>query len=78
MTSLLCYQHFSNLSEDERIEIDKEVKKNREEVYFFIRELPSNSRRKVKRLLLRLMVIFEVGQPLVSFAVMVPLPPTTS
>ena len=36
MNSLLYYQYLSNLTENEKIEIDKGVKKNREEVYFFV------------------------------------------
>ena len=73
MNSLLYYQYLSNLIEDEKIEIDKEVKKNREEVYFFVRELPSNSKRKVKRVFAYAMFAFQLSQPLVSCHIVMPL-----
>ena len=76
MTSLLYYQHLSNLTEDEKIEIDKEVKKNREEVNLFVRELPSNSKLKVKRVFAYAMFAFQLSQSLVScsYHVVMPLP----
>ena len=39
-----------------------------------VKELPSNSKRKAKRLLVHLMLIFEASQPLVSCQVVMPLP----
>ena len=64
------------MSEDEIIEIDKEVKKNREEVYFFVKKLPLNCKRKAKRLLAYGIFIFQAGQPLVpcAYHVVMPLP----
>ena len=72
MTALLYYSISSDLTEDEIIEIDSQVANNRE----FVRNLPSNSKRKAKRVLLYATFIFQFGQPLVTYAaaVMVPLP----
>ena len=72
MTALLYYSISSDLTEDEIIEIDSQVANNRE----FVRNLPSNSKRKAKRVLLYATFIFQLGQPLVPYAaaVMVPLP----
>ena len=47
MSSLLYYSYSSDLAKDEIIEIDKQVKKNREGVYLFVKELPLNSKRTV-------------------------------
>jgi hypothetical protein len=52
MTALLYYSISSDLTEDEIIELDKQVASNREKVYLFLTELPSNSKRKAKRLCL--------------------------
>lgn len=41
MTSFLYYSISSDLTKDEIIEIDKQVAKNREAVYLFIRKLAS-------------------------------------
>ena len=49
MSSLLYYSISSDLTEDEIIEIDRRVTKEREAVYLFFRELHSNSKRKVKK-----------------------------
>lgn len=72
MTALLYYSISLDLTEDEIIEIDSQVANNRE----FVRNLPSNSKRKAKRVLLYATFIFQLGQPLVPYAaaVMVPLP----
>lgn len=77
MSSLLYYSISSNLTEDEIIEIDKQVAVNREKIYLFLTELPSNSKRKAKRLGLYIVFIFAISQPLVPYAaaVMIPLPP---
>ena len=77
MTSLLYYSISSDLTEDEIIEIDKQVAVNREKVYLFLKELPSNSKRKAKRFCLSIVFIFTISQPLVPYAVAVvmPLPP---
>ena len=48
MTALLYYSISSNLTEDEIIEINKQVDNNQEAVYLFFTKLPSNSKRKVK------------------------------
>ena len=70
MTALLYYSISSDLTEDEIIEIDSQVANNRE----FVRNLPSNSKRKAKRVLLYATSIFQLGQPLYTAAVMLPLP----
>ena len=77
MSSLLYYSISSDLTEDEIIEIDRRVAKEREAIYLFFRELSSNSKRKVKRIGLYLIFIFTISQPLVpcAAAVMLPLPP---
>ena len=76
MTALLYYSISSNLTEDKIIEIDRYVSKNRK----FIRNLPSNSKRKAKRLFLYGTFIVQLGQPLAPYAVAVimPLPPQIS
>ena len=77
MSSLLYYSISSNLTKDEIIAIDKQVAKNRKGVYLFVRKLPSNSKRKAKRLFVYGMFLFQLGQPLVpcAAAVVMPLPP---
>jgi hypothetical protein len=50
MTALLYYSISSILTEDEIIEVERRVIKERKAVYLFIRNLPSNSKRKAKRL----------------------------
>ena len=76
MSSLLYYSISSNLTKDEIIAIDKQVAKNRKGVYLFVRKLPSNSKRKAKRLFVYGTFLFQLGQPLVPYAtaVMLPLP----
>lgn len=80
MTALLYYSISSDLTEDKIIEIDSQVANNREAVYLFFRELPSNSKRKAKRIRLYIVFIFAISQPLAPYAaaVMVPLPPQIS
>ena len=65
---------------DEIIEIDKQIKENRERVYLFVKELSLNSKRQAKRVFLYARFIFQLGQPLVPYAaaVMLPLPPQIS
>lgn len=76
MSSLLYYSISSDLTKYEIIEIDKRVARNREAAYLFIRELPSNSKRKAKRLGLYIIFMFSINQPLAPCAaVMMPLPP---
>ena len=77
MSSLLYYSISSDLTKDKIIEIDRRVGKNREAVYLFVRKLPSNSKRKIKRLCFGVVFVFMISQPLVSCAaaVMMPLPP---
>ena len=70
MTALLYYSISSDLTEDEIIKIDSQVVNNRE----FVRNLPSNLKRKAKRVLLYATSIFQLGQPLYTAAVMLPLP----
>jgi hypothetical protein len=50
MTALLYYSISSILTEDEIIEVERRIIKERKAVYLFIRNLPSNSKRKAKRL----------------------------
>lgn len=71
MTALLYYSISSTLMEDEIIEVDRRVAKDLEAVYLFFRELPSNSRRKVKKIGLYIVFIFMLGQPLVPCLTMV-------
>ena len=76
MTALLFYSISSDLTEDEILEIDKQVHKNREAVYLFFTELPSSSKRKAKRLCLYVVFMFAISQPLAPcVAVVLPLPP---
>lgn len=76
MTALLDCAISSDLTEDEIIKINKQVNSNREAVYLFLTQLPSNSTRKAKRLFIYAMYISQLGQPLVpvTTAVMMPLP----
>ena len=60
MSSLLYYSISSNLTKDEKISIDEQVAKNRKEVYIFVRKLPLNSKRKVKKIGLYLIFIFTI------------------
>ena len=66
MSSLLYYSISSDLTEKQIIEIDKNVAIDQEKVYLFLIKLPSNSKRKAKRLLLYGIVAFLLGQPLVT------------
>lgn len=77
MSSLLYYSISSDLTEDEIIEIDRRVAKERKAVYLFFRQLPSNSKRKVKKIGLYILFIFTISQPLVpcAIAVVMSLPP---
>lgn len=77
MTAILYYSISSDLTKDEIIAIDERVAKNREGVYLFVRKLPSNSKRKAKRLGFYIVFMFAISQPLVpcAAAVMMPLPP---
>ena len=70
MTSLLYYSISSDLTEDKIIEIDLYVAKNRE----FVRNLPSYSKRKAKRVFLYTTFIFQAWVPYAA-AVAMPLPP---
>jgi hypothetical protein len=77
MSSLLYYSISSDLTEDEIIEINKQVDNNREAVYLFLTQLPSNSTRKLKRLGLYIVFMFAISQTLFpcAAAVVMPLPP---
>ena len=72
MTLLLYYSISSNLTENEIIEIDLYVAKNRE----FVRTFPSYSKHKVKRVFLctTCTVLFQFGQLLVPKAVAIGMP----
>ena len=63
------YSISSDLTKYEIIEIDKRVARNREAAYLFIRKLPSNSKRKAKRLVIIFM--FSISQPLAPCAAVI-------
>lgn len=77
MTALLYYSISAKLTSEERIIIDREVAST----YVFIKELPSNSKRKVKKLYLYGMFLLHLSQPLAPVIVgagsmiITPLPP---
>ena len=48
MTALLYYFYSRSLTDDQMIEIDKAVFRNRELVYRFITKFPSNTKWKIK------------------------------
>lgn len=76
MTALLYYSYSRRLSENELVEIDRRVSKNKESVYLFLTELPSNSKRRAKRLCLYVTFVFATSQPLSPcIAVVLPLAP---
>ena len=50
MSSLLYYSISSDLTENEIIEVDRRVAKDREAVHLFLTEFPSNSKRKVRKI----------------------------
>ena len=76
MTSLLYYSISSNLTEDEKHKIDERVAKDGEAVYLFVRNLPLNGKRKIKRLSAYIVFMFAISQPLAPcVAVVLPLPP---
>nr|WAJ48232.1 hypothetical protein DMDDKFKA_00011 [Haslea ostrearia] len=52
MIALLYYSYSTNLTEDEIVEIDKKVLRNRELVYVFLTKLSSNTKRKTKRVII--------------------------
>ena len=51
MTALLYYSMSSDLTVDEIIEIDRQVAKNRETVFFFVRNLASNAKDKTRKVI---------------------------
>lgn len=77
MTALLYISYSKGLSKEGKLIIDKSVFENREGVYLFVRNLPSNSKRKAKRLGLYIVFMFLISQPLIpcAAAVVMPLPP---
>lgn len=77
MTALFYYSYSRGLSENELVEIDRRVSRNKESVFSFLTELPSNSKRRAKRLCLYVKFVFVISQPLApyAYAVMLPLPP---
>jgi hypothetical protein len=78
MTAFLYYSVSSGLTENELVEIDRQIFKNQESVYLFLTELPSNSKRKGKKLCLYIVFMFAISQPLAPCgAVVMPLPTTT-
>ena len=59
MTLFLYYSYSRNLTEDEIVEIDKKVFRNRELAYGFITKLPSNTKRKIQKV--SIVICFGVG-----------------
>lgn len=68
MTALLYYSIHENLSKDTIIEIDERVTRNQQEIYWFLREFPSNCKGKARRLGLYIVFMFTISQPLVPCA----------
>ena len=52
MTLDLAYSYYTGLSRNEEIAIDIQVSRNREKVYIFARNLPSNAKDKTKRVII--------------------------
>lgn len=75
MGVLLYYSISADLSENEIIEIDRQAYKRRKSAYLFVRKFPSNSKRKVKRLCLFIVFMFNISQPLAPCTAAVILPP---
>jgi len=69
MSSLLYYSISSDLTKDEMLEIDKQVAKNQEAVFLFIKKLPSNSKVKAKKLFVYGIFLSQFGQPLAPFII---------
>ena len=77
MTALLYYLYSRGLSENEILEIDNEVIKNRKFVYTFVKKLPLNVKCKTKRICFYMIFVFTISQPLAPCAaVMLNLLPT--
>jgi len=77
MSSLLYISISSDLTKDEIFKIDQQVKQNQERVCVFIKKLPSNSKRKARKLFLYSIFLFQLSQPVfVTAAVVLPLPPS--
>ena len=78
MTALLYISYSKGLNKDGKLVIDKSVFENRERVYLFVRNLPSNSKRKSKGLGLYIVFLFAISQLLIpcAAAVVMTLPPT--
>jgi len=49
MSSLLYYSISSDLNKDKIIEIDRQIAKNRETVFFFVRNLASNAKDRTRK-----------------------------
>jgi len=73
MSLYLGYTYSTGLSKDEIVVIDKQVCKNWELVYIFIKKLPLNAKRKAKRLCLYVMFTFAIWQPLSCTTIVLPL-----
>jgi hypothetical protein len=57
MTGLLYYSILSNLTEEEITDIDHQVCKNRREVYFFIKNFPTNQGGRTKKIIFAIFLI---------------------
>lgn len=76
MTSLLYYS-ISSSSDLTNDEIDQRVKKDYEKISLFVKELSSNSKRKIKKIGFYIVFMFSISQPLTPYlyTMMVPLTP---
>ena len=78
MNLLWYYSISSDLTKDEIIEIDRQIAKNRETVFFFVRNLASNAKDKTRKVIVVIILggalYFSNVQP--SEAIGLSLPPT--
>ena len=57
-----------NLTVEEQILINDSVKKNRTNVYLFVRNLPRNSKRRLKYFITQAILVFNLFQPLGQYS----------
>ena len=77
MTALLHCSISSNLTDELQFQLAEQVSKNKKAVYLFFTQLPSNSKRKAKKVCLYMVFMFAISQPLSScIAVGISPPPT--
>ena len=75
MTALLYYSYSTDLTENEIVEIDKKVFRNRELVYRFITKLSSNTKRKTKRVIIVVCLVFSNIQLIEAIGLSLPATP---